>query len=43
MSIMVYADEKAERMAFINGKKYGGGRHIDGHYLLESITPQGAV
>jgi len=43
MSVLAYAENKAERMVFINGRKYAEGDYIDGQYLLESITPEGAV
>jgi general secretion pathway protein B len=43
LSILVYADDKAERMVFINGRKYIEGEYVDGGYLLESISQEGAV
>ena len=43
MSILFYSENKAERLVFINGRKYVEGDTIDGRYLLESITPEGAV
>lgn len=43
MSILFYSKNKAERLVFINGRKYVEGDTIDGRYLLESITPEGAV
>jgi general secretion pathway protein B len=43
MSILSYSDNKAERLVFINGRKYVEGDTIEGNYLLESITPEGVV
>ncbi len=43
MSIHMFSEIKAERLVFINGKKYVEGDLVEGDYLLESITPEGAV
>ncbi len=43
MSILLYSENKAERLVFINGRKYVEGDTVEGNYLLESITPDGAV
>jgi hypothetical protein len=43
MTIHLFSDAKAERLVFINGKKYVEGDYVEGDYLLESITPEGAV
>jgi general secretion pathway protein B len=43
MSILLYSENKAERLVFINGRKYVEGDTIEGKYLLENITPEGAV
>jgi len=43
MTILMYSDIKSESMAFINDRKYVEGEYIDGRYLLESITPEGAI
>ncbi len=43
MSIHFFSENKAERLVFINGKKYIEGDYVEGIYLLESITPEGAV
>jgi general secretion pathway protein B len=43
LSLHMYNDNKAERMVYINGKKYGEGDYINGIYLLESITADGAI
>jgi general secretion pathway protein B len=43
ISVHVFSEDKAERLVFINGKKYVEGDYVEGSYLLESITPEGAV
>jgi general secretion pathway protein B len=43
MSLLYYSDNKAERTVFINGKKYREGDYVEGFYLLESITLEGAI
>jgi general secretion pathway protein B len=43
MSILVYAQAQADRLVFINGRRYAEGDYVDELYLLESITPEGAV
>jgi general secretion pathway protein B len=43
MSIHLYSENKAERMVFINGKKYFEGDSLDPGIVLENITPEGAV
>lgn len=43
ISILLYSENKAERLVFINGRKYVEGDTVEGSYLLESITPDGAV
>ena len=43
ISIHLYSDTPANRMIFINGRKYIEGDRIEGLYLIESITPEGAV
>jgi general secretion pathway protein B len=43
MSLLYYSDNKAERTVFINGRKYGEGDSVEGLYLLESITLEGAI
>ena len=37
------SSDLAERMVFINGKKYIEGQTVDGDAVLEQITPDGAV
>jgi hypothetical protein len=43
LTLLYYSDAKAERIVFINGKKYVEGDYIEGSYLLESITSEGAI
>jgi len=43
MTVHLFSDAKAERLVFINGRKYVEGDYVEGNYLLESITPEGAV
>jgi hypothetical protein len=43
LDVLVYSDVPAERMVFINGKKYIEGQTVDGDAVLEQITPDGAV
>jgi general secretion pathway protein B len=43
MSIHLYSENKAERLVFINGKKYFEGDSLEQGIFLESITPEGAV
>jgi general secretion pathway protein B len=43
LSLLLFADNKAERMVFINNKKYAEGDYVEGIYFLESITPDGAI
>jgi general secretion pathway protein B len=43
MSVLLFSDDKAERLVFINGRKYVEGDYVEGDYLLESITSEGAV
>lgn len=43
ISILVYDEDSAGRLVFINGRKYAEGDPVEGAYLLESITPDGAV
>jgi hypothetical protein len=41
--VLVYSDVAAERLVFINGRKYVEGQAIEGGIVLERITPEGAV
>lgn len=43
LSILLYDEDKAGRMVFINGRKYIEGDLIESDYLLENITLEGAV
>ena len=43
VSIHQYSETPAKRMIFINGRKYLEGDFVDGIYLIERITPDGAV
>lgn len=43
MSVHLYSENKAERIVFINGKRYGEGDLLEPDCVLESITPEGAV
>jgi general secretion pathway protein B len=43
ITILLYDESRSERMVFINNQKYLEGDYIDGRYLLESITLEGAV
>lgn len=43
VTIHLYSDFAENRKIFIDGKKYAEGDYIDGIYLIEAITPEGAV
>jgi hypothetical protein len=43
LDVFVYTDVKTERMVVINGRRYVQGQYVDGVYLLEDITAEGAV
>ena len=43
LTVLLYSDTPADRIVFINGRKYGEGDHVDGKYLIESINLEGAV
>jgi hypothetical protein len=43
LNILVYEEAEAERRVFINGKKYIKGDLVEGKYLLERITVEGAM
>jgi hypothetical protein len=43
LEVFVYGDRPTDRLVFINGRKYVEGQQVEGKYLLEAITPQGAV
>jgi hypothetical protein len=41
--VHVWADRPAERLVFINGRKYVQGDRIEEKAVLEEITPEGAL
>ena len=43
LDVLVYSDVPAERLVFINGKKYVEGQTVADDTVLEQITPDGAV
>jgi general secretion pathway protein B len=43
LDVLVYSDVPAERLVFINGRKYVEGQTVDGDAVVEQITPSGAV
>jgi len=43
LDALVYSEVAAERMVFINGGKYLQGQVVDGKYVVEGITPDGAI
>ncbi len=43
LDVFVYTGAKADRMVVINGHRYVPGQYVDGQYLLEDITPEGAI
>lgn len=43
LDVLVYSERDAERMVFINGRKYVEGQQVEGGFLLERITQEGAV
>ncbi len=43
LDVFVYTDVEADRMVIIGGRRYVKGQLVDGLYLLEDITPEGAV
>jgi general secretion pathway protein B len=43
LSLLMYSENKSERMIFIDSRKYVEGDYVDGIYLLESITMDGAI
>jgi general secretion pathway protein B len=42
MTVLFYAETKSERMVFVDGRRYAEGDYVNGLYLIESITPEGA-
>jgi hypothetical protein len=43
LDVLVYSDAPAERLVFINGRKYVEGQAVDEQTVVEQITPDGAV
>jgi general secretion pathway protein B len=43
LEVLVYAETPAQRMVFINGRKYVEGGRIDDGLVVEEITQEGAV
>lgn len=43
LNVFVYTDAEADRMVMINGRRYVKGQQVDGHYLVEEITPEGVL
>ena len=43
MTMHMFSEMKSERLVFINGRKYVEGDAVEGRYLLEQITAEGAV
>jgi hypothetical protein len=41
--VLVYSEVPAERLVFINGRKYLEGQALDASTVVEQITPGGAV
>jgi hypothetical protein len=42
LTVLLYSEIQSERVVFINGRKYKEGDYVDGHYLLEKISLEGA-
>jgi hypothetical protein len=43
LNVLVYSERPADRMVFINSRRYVEGERVDGKHLVEEITPEGAV
>lgn len=43
LDVLVYSEIPAERLVFINGRKYVEGQTVNGEVVVEQITPDGAV
>ena len=41
--VVVYSDVPAQRMVFIDGRRYAEGDKVDAEAVVERITPQGVV
>jgi hypothetical protein len=43
VQVVLYSDVPAERLVFIDGRRYAEGEKVDAETVVERITPQGAV
>jgi uncharacterized protein (DUF169 family) len=43
VQVVVYSDNPAQRMVFIDGKRYAEGDRVDAETVVERITPDGAI
>jgi general secretion pathway protein B len=43
LDVLVYSEVPAERLVFINGRKYVEGQMVDEGAVIEQITPDGAI
>jgi general secretion pathway protein B len=43
LDVLVYSEVPAERLVFINGRKYVEGQTLDGETVVEQITSDGAI
>ncbi|MCI0548242.1 MAG: general secretion pathway protein GspB [Candidatus Rokubacteria bacterium] len=43
LDVLVYADRPADRMVFVNGRKYTEGQRTEEGAVIEEITPDGAL
>ena len=43
LQVLVYSDTPAQRMVFIDGRRYAEGDPIDGETVLERINADGVV
>ncbi len=43
VQVVVYSDVPAQRLVFINGRRYAEGDKVDAETVVERITPEGAV
>ena len=43
VQVVVYSDVPAQRLVFIDGRRYAEGDKVDAETVVERITPEGAV
>ena len=43
VQVVLYSEVPAERMVFIDGRRYAEGDRVDAETVVERITPDGAV